>query len=600
MFSEGLRHSLDFGATWLKKEYLSFRDLGETTYAHIDRLNKREKIIPEVHTAIMPTGDIADIPLFRNAAYPAKGLEATYNIELRKRSVQSSILQNTVSLTIKLFIGYMHDVDKAGKYDSDRLNIISKFDVLERMKPSRQKEVDFKAYQLSRASLYDRIMSIMDDISPSVSDRYRLDLACPGFYEIYSEARQLMDRFLSDPIYCFHEVLEFCGKYSKDTQTHREVVLLGSLITDLAHCDVNTLMINDKRTVVRKGLSLIRQMLLAVEQLLLQRQNQSVDELVDLQKGDYYLPQQTEDRAVLRCWRLERKISASFSLRDISLELKLGEITGLVGENGNGKSSLLSLLAGEVRALHGNIEYPLLARKDKNWATIKRSIGYVRQPIPAWNNHTTVEQELQFTAAMVGMLGKENDRQFDFIIARLGLEKCRRKRWTELSKGYQLRCEIARQLIAKPRLLLLDEPLANLDISSKLHFLNDLRSITNSISHSMAVIISSQHVYEVEKVADHILYMKAGRVEFIGKLSDICDPVDTRCFEVDVEENSLEIQKALEILNVKEIQNDSFYYLIHVDADVTSNQVLNAFANAGIQIRYFREVNHSTRKFFDK
>ncbi len=90
-----------------------------------------------------------------------------------------------------------------------------------------------------------------------------------------------------------------------------------------------------------------------------------------------------------------------------------------------------------------------------------------------------------------------------------------------MSGGYRTRFELAKALISRPKLLILDEPLAPLDVLAQLLFLRDVKELAASKRQPLAVIISSQHLYEIEAVADKLVFLNDGVLEFYGRPEEI-------------------------------------------------------------------------------
>ncbi|WP_155756307.1 ATP-binding cassette domain-containing protein, partial [Streptobacillus moniliformis] len=103
-----------------------------------------------------------------------------------------------------------------------------------------------------------------------------------------------------------------------------------------------------------------------------------------------------------------------------------------------------------------------------------------------------------------GYTPQENHLIVELIIARLGLRKFRKHSWKSLSSGYKMRFELARMLLRKPKILLIDEPLANLDILAQQTVLEDFRAIAKSPFRPIGIVLSSQQLYEVEKTSDQV------------------------------------------------------------------------------------------------
>ena len=192
-----------------------------------------------------------------------------------------------------------------------------------------------------------------------------------------------------------------------------------------------------------------------------------------------------------------------FSLKDISIQLRAGEITGVVGENGNGKTTLLRIIAGELSHTQGELSFSASTNPNTGWRNTKETIAYIPQRIPQW--YGLLKENLQLKAAIHGIKGNENEQLIDYLIDRLGLSEFINHKWSEISTGYRLRFQLAKMLIGSPKLLVLDEPLANLDVNAEQKFMNDLSEIVAENKDSLSVILSSQQLHEIESISDQII-----------------------------------------------------------------------------------------------
>lgn len=301
-----------------------------------------------------------------------------------------------------------------------------------------------------------------------------------------------------------------------------------------------------------------------------------------------------------RCAQLSRthKGSVQFHLRDISLELRPGEITGVVGVNGSGKSTLLRLVAGALLPTAGEQSYPLLQGPIENpqrlpWAHIKKQLSFVQQFPPRWNG--ILAENLYWQAGLHGLLGQENEDFVDFILVRLGLERYRNSKWDEISGGFKMRFELAMALVKRPKLLILDEPLAPLDIIAQREFLQDLRDLTDSLARSLSVLLSSQHIFELEAVADRVVVLDAGNVLFSGKVGEIGTMRSENIFELEVDLEIETIQQLLEPLQVYCSGTMVTGYLLKTPLEVDASTILNIVQNSQGRVRYLRDVSMSVR-----
>jgi ABC-2 type transport system ATP-binding protein len=280
-----------------------------------------------------------------------------------------------------------------------------------------------------------------------------------------------------------------------------------------------------------------------------------------------------------------------FTLGKISLEIKKGEVWGLVGENGNGKTTLLRILAKDLNFDGGELEYLHVAKS--SLYDLRTHITYLPQRTPKW--YGSLMNNLQFAAANYGTKGDENLLTVQMYIIRFGLWKYRHHQWDELSSGYKMRFELARTFLRKPTLLLLDEPLANLDILSQQLILEDLKNMSQSIAHPMGIVLSSQQLYEVEKVSDHVLFLKNGAPTL---LTTINESIQDTIIELEAEVSKEVLLEKLNSLGVQDIQFNGGIYLIRFSIDKNINDLLKILVEENIKIKYLRDISNSTRRLF--
>ncbi|MEH2128593.1 ABC transporter ATP-binding protein [Nostoc sp.] len=290
--------------------------------------------------------------------------------------------------------------------------------------------------------------------------------------------------------------------------------------------------------------------------------------------------------------------AVKFQLSNIDINLKLGEITAVVGENGNGKTTLLKIIAGELATNTGKITYPCLYLNSKpDFYYIKQQIAYIPQELPKWSG--LLADNLHFAASVHGITGEDNQDIVDFTISRLGLEKYKKASWNEISGGFKMRFVLAKAIICNPKLIILDEPLANLDINTQVLFLQDLKDFSRSKKNPISIIISSQHLYEVEKIADNILFLKDGLAEYNGSVKDLGKDRDNNSYEINCNLSKEQITDLLEKLNYKTVEQAGNNFIIHTSKDVTNNDLLKLFVEHNISLEYFRDISQSTRNLFE-
>lgn len=280
--------------------------------------------------------------------------------------------------------------------------------------------------------------------------------------------------------------------------------------------------------------------------------------------------------------------SGNFSLYPINLQVNTGDIIGVVGENGNGKTTLLRCIAGQLMLDTGTLDFPQLQSPD--YYDIKHHLAFIPQRIPRW--YGLLKDNLHFSAAISGIKNEENNIMVNFMLERLDLTPYAHLTWTQISSGYRTRFEIARILLQKPSLLILDEPLANLDINAQQSILTDLRFMAKSVHNPMGILLSSQQLHEVEKIADTVLLIKNGSCLFrTGEQEKTGN-----AFVVELETVADRDTLLLALDNQGELQYNGGFYTI-TSNKLAAQDILSKLVGNNIAITYFRDITHSTKRF---
>lgn len=287
----------------------------------------------------------------------------------------------------------------------------------------------------------------------------------------------------------------------------------------------------------------------------------------------------------------------SFTMQPLDLELKAGEITAIVGENGAGKTTLLNMVAGRLYLTRGKAAYPYLAEQGiTSLYERQRKIAMLTQELPAWNGK--LGDNLHFHAAVHDIRGTTNEEWVNFILERLGLTAYRDVTWKHISGGFRTRFSLAKALIQKPNLLVLDEPLANLDINTQLVFLNDLKDLVNSLEQPICILISSQHLHEIEYISDSIVFIRDGETLYNGPMADFEADRQENVFELTCNLTKEELQTILTDTGLLSLKMAGDNYILRFSREVESEAVMRALLEGGAKVTLFRDISQSTRKLF--
>jgi len=203
------------------------------------------------------------------------------------------------------------------------------------------------------------------------------------------------------------------------------------------------------------------------------------------------------------------------ALKDVSFEVRRGEIVGLLGPNGAGKSTAMKILTTYLYPTSGTAqvgEIDIL----KDPVAVRRIIGYLPEILPLYMD-MEVRAYLDFVGRARGLTGARLRERTDVVLAECGLRPMYRKVIRELSKGYKQRTGLAQALIHDPDIIVLDEPTSGLDP----HQIVEIRQLVRDLAKTKTVILSTHILQEVEATADRIVIINRGKIVGEGTFEEL-------------------------------------------------------------------------------
>ena len=211
------------------------------------------------------------------------------------------------------------------------------------------------------------------------------------------------------------------------------------------------------------------------------------------------------------------------AVEGVDLRVGAGEMVLIMGPSGSGKTTLLTMLGGLLRPTSGSIFIDgtdITGLSDRELAPLRRnSVGFIFQSFNLWET-LSVEENIELTLNMAGVSGAAAKSRARALLEERGLGQRLHFRARSLSGGEKQRVSIARSLANEPRLLLADEPTANLDSRHGRDVMRLLHDISRSGDRAVVVVSHDQRIREV---ADRVLWLEDGRIRDIGQL--VRDPV---------------------------------------------------------------------------
>ncbi|HEY5742886.1 MAG TPA: ABC transporter ATP-binding protein [Terrimicrobiaceae bacterium] len=202
------------------------------------------------------------------------------------------------------------------------------------------------------------------------------------------------------------------------------------------------------------------------------------------------------------------------AVKDLSLEIKEGEVYGLLGPNGSGKSTTLKVLLGLASPTRGKSSIFGIDSRDYR---SHRSVGFLPEN-PYFYKFLTAEETLRFYGRICALRGKHLATRISELLALVGLEEARHRRVGGYSKGMLQRLGLAQALIQDPRLMVLDEPTAGMDPVGS-HQLRDL--ILDLKKRGKTILLTSHLLEQVQEVCDRIGIMSRGSMVREGPLAEL-------------------------------------------------------------------------------
>jgi len=216
---------------------------------------------------------------------------------------------------------------------------------------------------------------------------------------------------------------------------------------------------------------------------------------------------------------ITKYFGSTLVIDNMSLSFNEGRLICLLGSSGSGKTTILRLLAGLESADSGKIYINGKLASEQNRILLppaKRGIGFIFQDLALWP-HMTVYENIAFGLKVNKIVNAE--KKIADILDFLGLQDHQNKYPSQLSGGQQQLVAIARSLVLNPKLLLMDEPLANLDVKLKSKIRGQIKDIIKNFSVTILYVTHDHH--EAFSLADEIIVIDAGKIMESGTPEDI-------------------------------------------------------------------------------
>ena len=282
--------------------------------------------------------------------------------------------------------------------------------------------------------------------------------------------------------------------------------------------------------------------------------NELKQALIKQEVEEEILPEKNEDnrKPVLEVLGLKKRIGLKTIVEDISFDMHEGEIIGLLGPNGSGKTTIMRMLVGLTKTTKGEVycfEKPLGLGKVK----MLKEVGAMIET-PEFYNYMSGWSNLKQMARVCGK--KVSRARMKELVEFVGLSKVIRKKVKTYSLGMRQRLGLAQALLNDPKILILDEPVNGLDPQGVQDFRNKLKEIATT---GVSILISSHLLDEIEKVSDRVIVIEKGRIIADDKLDNLVadETIKTLISTYDVEKAEILVRE----LGIRyELTKDGFIF----------------------------------------
>ena len=297
------------------------------------------------------------------------------------------------------------------------------------------------------------------------------------------------------------------------------------------------------------------------------------------------------DLSALSIKNLTKVYSNGFkALHGINLEIPHGDFFALLGPNGAGKSTTIGIITSLIKKTSGDISIYGIDI-DKDFVSAKKNIGLVPQEI----NFNTFEPIIEIVTNQAGYYGVPRNISYPEakkLLKKLGLWDKRQHFSRKLSGGMQRRLMVARALIHKPKLLILDEPTAGADVEVRRLMWDYLKQLNDN---GTTIILTTHYLEEAENLCKNIAIIDDGKILENSSMKDFLSQLKNEKF-IFYTDNKIENDLYLKDKGFKIIDDTSLEVSLSSDSDI--NTLINELSNNGIKVKSLKNKTNRLEELF--
>ncbi|MDQ7799737.1 MAG: ABC transporter ATP-binding protein [Armatimonadota bacterium] len=261
---------------------------------------------------------------------------------------------------------------------------------------------------------------------------------------------------------------------------------------------------------------------------------------------------------------LTKRYGDLVAVQGLNLRLNTGEVFGMLGPNGSGKTTTILMLLGLTEPTAGTARV-LGWDPTRQPLQVKRRVGYLPDSVGFYDELTAWEN-LRYTAALNGLPSAEANRRIGEVLERMGLQDVAHRKVGTFSRGMKQRLGLADVLLKQPQVAILDEPTLGLDPEAALEFLALIRSLKRD---GLTVLLASHLLHQVQSVCDRVGLFHRGRMVLEGTVDELREQVLGGAYRIHVQARGVEVERALRevpgVVRVTRTDGDTYRVEARVD-----------------------------------
>ena len=294
---------------------------------------------------------------------------------------------------------------------------------------------------------------------------------------------------------------------------------------------------------------------------------------------------------MIRAQNLVRCYGSTTAVDDVSFDIGRGEIVGLLGHNGSGKTTIMKMLTGFLEPTAGQITVNGLDIGEQT-RLAQSCIGYLPENCPIWPD-MHVADYLDYQACLHCLDPSGRDQAIGRALQRTGLEDKATEMIRTLSRGYRQRLGVAQAILHEPKVVILDEPTNGLDPTQ----IFEMRSLIKNLATQSTILISTHILPEVQAICERVLILRAGRLELDSKIEDL---EQSRRLLVIVSASAKSVLNGIEgVQHIEErvTNDDRIHYLVDMSRDCASD-IAAAIHTAGLNLYLLQPERRTLESVF--